>query len=587
MVRKYSVDNVKVEDLLAWINQGRVGLPEMQRPFVWSSTKVRDLIDSLYNGYPIGYIVTWLNPAAKLKNDSDSNNKEIIIDGQQRLTALKAALNGDKVIDKHYKRERIKISFKPSEEIFATRNVATEKDPRWIDDISLIFQPGYNSWKFVDENADRLGMKKSDSGNVLQKVKDISQCEIGNISLSDELSIDAVTNIFNRINSKGVTLSSADLAMSRLSADHSHNGNNIRKQIDYFVQLFNDPTLLTNIEDVDPEFINSKYFDRIKWIVFDKTRIYVPNYSDILHVILAFTYKRGKLTDLVSLISGRNFQTRDFSEQAMDENYQKLLQGASQVFSKLNFQRFTMILRDLGMRNSGKLGLVGYGTLNFAYILYLYLQCELHLSKDKIDSLVKRWVVMSALTGRYSGSSESAIERDIKAISQSGDPVATMKTILGRELTDNFWSITLPEALQRQTTQTSSWRIFQMSQVYSGDRAWLAKDTRAETVMEEEGNIHHIFPRAYLRANNFSKAEINQIANYVWLTRPRNLNIGDRAPKDYLHDSQISQFLNEQNNAENAIPADLPNYDFHNYHHFLEQRRQLMAEKIHHYYDEL
>lgn len=587
MVRKYSVDNVKVEDLLAWINQGRVGLPEMQRPFVWSSTKVWDLIDSLYNGYPIGYIVTWLNPAAKLKNDSDSNNKEIIIDGQQRLTALKAALNGDKVIDKHYKRERIKISFKPSEEIFATRNVATEKDPRWIDDISLIFQPGYNSWKFVDENADRLGMKKSDLGNVLQKVKDISQCEIGNISLSDELSIDAVTNIFNRINSKGVTLSSADLAMSRLSADHSHNGNNIRKQIDYFVQLFNDPTLLTNIEDVDPEFINSKYFDRIKWIVFDKTRIYVPNYSDILHVILAFTYKRGKLTDLVSLISGRNFQTRDFSEQAMDENYQKLLQGASQVFSKLNFQRFTMILRDLGMRNSGKLGLVGYGTLNFAYILYLYLQCELHLSKDKIDSLVKRWVVMSALTGRYSGSSESAIERDIKAISQSGDPVATMKTILGRELTDNFWSITLPEALQRQTTQTSSWRIFQMSQVYSGDRAWLAKDTRAETVMEEEGNIHHIFPRAYLRANNFSKAEINQIANYVWLTRPRNLNIGDRAPKDYLHDSQISQFLNEQNNAENAIPADLPNYDFHNYHHFLEQRRQLMAEKIHHYYDEL
>ena len=532
MVRKYSVDNVKVEDLLAWINQGRVGLPEMQRPFVWSSAKVRDLIDSLYNGYPIGYIVTWLNPAAKLKNDSDSNNKEIIIDGQQRLTALKAALNGDEVIDKHYNREHIAISFKPSEEIFATKNVATEKDPRWIDDISIIFKPDYNSWKFVDESADRLGMEKPDLGNVLQKVKDISQCEIGNISLSDELSIDAVTNIFNRINSKGVTLSSADLAMSRLSADHSHNGNNIRKQIDYFVQLLNDPTLLTNIDAVDPEFVKSKYFDQIKWIADDKTRIYVPNYSDILHVILAFAYKRGKLTDLVSLISGRDFQMRNFSEQAMDENYQKLAQGASQVFNKLNFQRFTMILRDLGMRNSGKLGLFGHGALNFAYILYLYLQCELHLAKDQTDSLVKRWIVMSTLTGRYSGSSESAFERDIKAITQSSDPVATMNTILSRELTDNFWSITLPEALQRQTTQTSSWRIFQMAQVYAGDRAWLAKDTRAETVMEEEGNIHHIFPRAYLRANHFSKAEINQIANYVWLTRPRNMDVGDQAPKD-------------------------------------------------------
>ena len=587
MVRKYSVDNVKVEDLLAWINQGRVGLPEMQRPFVLSSAKVRDLIDSLYNGYPIGYIVTWLNPAAKLKNDSDSNNKEIIIDGQQRLTALKAALNGDEVIDKHYNREHIAISFKPSEEIFATKNVATEKDPRWIDDISIIFKPDYNSWKFVDESADRLGMEKPDLGNVLQKVKDISQCEIGNISLSDELSIDAVTNIFNRINSKGVTLSSADLAMSRLSADHSHNGNNIRKQIDYFVQLLNDPTLLTNIEAVDPEFVKSKYFDQIKWITDDKTRIYVPNYSDILHVILAFAYKRGKLTDLVSLISGRDFQMRNFSEQAMDENYQKLAQGASQVFNKLNFQRFTMILRDLGMRNSGKLGLFGHGALNFAYILYLYLQCELHLAKDQTDSLVKRWIVMSTLTGRYSGSSESAFERDIKAITQSSDPVATMNTILNRELTDNFWSITLPEALQRQTTQTSSWRIFQMAQVYAGDRAWLAKDTRAETVMEEEGNIHHIFPRAYLRANHFSKAEINQIANYVWLTRPRNMDVGDQAPKDYLHDELTSQFFNKQNNAENAIPADLQDYDFHDYYHFLKQRRQLMADKIHHYYDQL
>lgn len=587
MVRKYSVDNVKVDDLLGWINQGRVGLPEMQRPFVWNSAKVRDLIDSLYNGYPIGYIVTWLNPAAKLKNDLDSNNKEIIIDGQQRLTALKAALNGDEVIDKHYNRERIVISFKPSEEIFATKNVATERDPRWIDDISLIFKPDYNSWKFVDENADRLGMEKPDLGNVLQKVKDISQCEIGNIRLSDELSIDAVTNIFNRINSKGITLSSADLAMSRLSADHSHNGNNIRKQIDYFVQLLNDPTLFANIESVDSEFVKSKYFDQIRWIADDRTRIYVPNYSDILHVILAFAYKRGKLTDLVSLISGRDFQTRDFSEQAMDENYQKLSQGASQVFNKLNFQRFTMILRDLGMRNSGKLGLVGHGVLNFAYILYLYLQCELHLAKDQTDSLVKRWIVMSALTGRYSGSSESAFERDIKVIVQSIDSVATMNTILNRELTDNFWSITLPEALQRQTTQTSSWRIFQMAQVYTGDRAWLAKDTRAETVMEEEGNIHHIFPRAYLRTNHFSKAEINQIANYVWLTRPRNMDVGDQAPKDYLHSERINEFFNEQNNAENAIPTALQDYDFHDYHHFLEQRRQLMAEKIHHYYDQL
>ena len=88
MVKNYHVDNVTIEEILGWIKQGKIGLPEMQRPFVWSTAKVRDLIDSLYNGYPIGYIVTWQNPAIGLKNDSSSNNKEIIIDGQQRVTTL-------------------------------------------------------------------------------------------------------------------------------------------------------------------------------------------------------------------------------------------------------------------------------------------------------------------------------------------------------------------------------------------------------------------------------------------------------------------------------------------------------------------
>ena len=78
MVKNYHVDNVTIEEILGWIKEGRVGLPEMQRPIVWSTSKVRDLIDSLYNGYPIGYIVTWQNPTVGLKNDSSSNNKEAL-----------------------------------------------------------------------------------------------------------------------------------------------------------------------------------------------------------------------------------------------------------------------------------------------------------------------------------------------------------------------------------------------------------------------------------------------------------------------------------------------------------------------------
>lgn len=587
MVKNYHVDNVTIEEILGWIKQGKIGLPEMQRPFVWSTAKVRDLIDSLYNGYPIGYIVTWQNPAVGLKNDSSSNNKEIIIDGQQRLTALKAALSGEKVVSQQYITKRIKISFKPSTGEFNTLNSAIEKDPLWINDISDIFKSDFNSYSYVTDNAKKLGMAPEDLGATLQKLLAIRQSEIGDIKLGYNLSIGAVTDIFNRINSKGVSLSSADLAMSRLSADTVHGGNNLRKQIEYFVQLLNDPNLLENIVKFDSDFANTKEFGQIKWIESEVNPIYKPRYADILHLILATSFKRGKLSDMVSLISGRDFEARNYSEEGMKANYEKMQAGATLVFNKSNFQRYLMILRDMGMRNSGKLGLVGHGVFNFGYILFLYLHRITNLSQEKIASYLKRWIIMSALTGRYSGSSETITESDLKMISRDANPINVLDEILDREMNDSFWNGTLPNMLRVQSTQASSWRIFQMSQIYGKDTAWLAKDTSTETVMLEEGNIHHIFPQAYLRKNGFSKGDINQIANYVWVTQPKNLEISDKAPKDYLSDENIIEFMSETNNRENAIPEEIVEYDFHNYSDFLNQRRRLMAKKMREFYENM
>lgn len=587
MVKNYHVDNVTIEEILGWIKQGKIGLPEMQRPFVWSTAKVRDLIDSLYNGYPIGYIVTWQNPAVGLKNDSSSNNKEIIIDGQQRLTALKAALSGEKVVSQQYITKRIKISFKPSTGEFNTLNSAIEKDPLWINDISDIFKSDFNSYSYVTDNAKKLGMAPEDLGATLQKLLAIRQSEIGDIKLGYNLSIGAVTDIFNRINSKGVSLSSADLAMSRLSADTVHGGNNLRKQIEYFVQLLNDPNLLENIVKFDSDFANTKEFGQIKWIASEVNPIYKPRYADILHLILATSFKRGKLSDMVSLISGRDFEARNYSEEGMKANYEKMQAGATLVFNKSNFQRYLMILRDMGMRNSGKLGLVGHGVFNFGYILFLYLHRITNLSQEKIASYLKRWIIMSALTGRYSGSSETITESDLKMINRDANPINVLDDILDREMNDSFWNGTLPNMLRVQSTQASSWRIFQMSQIYGKDTAWLAKDTSTETVMLEEGNIHHIFPQAYLRKNGFSKGDINQIANYVWVTQPKNLEISDKAPKDYLSDENIIEFMSETNNHENAIPEEIVEYDFHNYSDFLNQRRHLMAKKMREFYENM
>ena len=135
---RYSVNSHLVETILAWIKSGEIAIPEIQRPFVWDSTKVRDLIDSLYQGYPIGYIIAWKNPDVRLKDGSTSSGKKVLIDGQQRITALTASLLGQKVLDEDYKTKKIKISFNPLTQVFEVLNPAIEKDKAWIPDISKI-----------------------------------------------------------------------------------------------------------------------------------------------------------------------------------------------------------------------------------------------------------------------------------------------------------------------------------------------------------------------------------------------------------------------------------------------------------------
>ena len=101
---QYQVNNTSIQDLLSWIRCGEVAIPEIQRPFVWDATKVRDLIDSLYAGFPVGYIIIWKNPDIKLKDGSISLGKKILIDGQQRITALQAAIVGSPVVTSNYKK---------------------------------------------------------------------------------------------------------------------------------------------------------------------------------------------------------------------------------------------------------------------------------------------------------------------------------------------------------------------------------------------------------------------------------------------------------------------------------------------------
>lgn len=580
--KSYSIEHNNISDILHWIDKGIIGIPEMQRPFVWSTTQVRDLIDSLYRGYPIGFIVTWQNPDASLKMGGKGQNKEIIIDGQQRITALSAALMGKEIVDDKYLKKRIYISFNPITEEFATRSAAIAKDPKWIPDISIFSQPNFDEFEYVVNNSERLGLPGNELNKIIQKVKSISEAEIGVIKLDSNLPIDQVTDIFNRINQKGTRLSSADFAMSRLSSDLSHHGNDLRKEIDYFIQIYRDKNLAANIKKMDTEFANTEYYQHIAWAEKEHTSIFDPDFGDLLHISLGLGFLRGKLSQLVSLISGRDFEKQTYTEEAMTRAYQKFDEAVQYALNESNFKRYILLLKSLGILDKSYAKLPD-SYVNFGYILYLYLKKNTNFSNDQIEKYTKQWILMTALVKRYVSSPESGFDRDLRLISEANEnnqlPEFFERTI-SQNLTDEFWNLTLPNNMEAQTTQLTNWRIFQMSQIHAKSHAWLEKDKFTADTINEQGNVHHIFPKAYLRKNGFKQNEYNQVANYVWITQPRNLEIADRAPKDYMADAETIKYHSVENDKENAIPVTLKDYDYHQYKQFLEERRKLMAQSI-------
>ena len=249
MSTKFEVNNVSISTLLGYVKDGTIAIPEIQRPFVWDSTKVRNLIDSLYKGYPVGYIITWKNPEVRLKDGSKSEGKQILIDGQQRITALTAALLGQQVLNNNYKKVRIKIAFNIKTEEFQTLNPAIEAQESWIPDISAFMEDGsINTWEFITNYSKKFDIEPNIVNERINKLIQIKNVSIGRIELGSSLDIDTVTEIFIRINSAGVVLSQADFAMSKISVNKEYNGNEIRKTIDYFCHLAKNPIDYENIK---------------------------------------------------------------------------------------------------------------------------------------------------------------------------------------------------------------------------------------------------------------------------------------------------------------------------------------------------
>lgn len=247
--QKYSVNQHPIQSLLTFVISKEIAIPEIQRPFVWDSTQVRKLLDSLFRGYPIGYLIAWRNPNVKLKDGSSANGKRILIDGQQRVTALMAALLGQEVITKEYETVRIRIAFNPQERKFEVLNQVIQNDKAWIPDIASVFAPGFSMLQAVDDYCGRnTAADKNAIFSGLEALKGIVHNLVGLIELDSDLSIEEVTEIFIRVNKEGESLDASDFAMSKIASNEKFDGTTLRKAIDYFCHLAAKPDFYSRLK---------------------------------------------------------------------------------------------------------------------------------------------------------------------------------------------------------------------------------------------------------------------------------------------------------------------------------------------------
>lgn len=604
-IEKYTPNSLSVGAILGLIDSGDIAIPEIQRPFVWKKTQVRDLLDSLYKGYPTGYLIIWKNPDVRLKDGKISAGKKILIDGQQRVTALMTAISGIPVTNSNYRRERIKIAFDPFQafsedqdaEIFAVQDSSHLKSKRWIPDVADVFRNDFSVFSFITNYCrDNPDMEPEMLDKIITKLRSIGNRMIGVIDLSETLNIDIVTDIFIRINSKGTALSQGDFVMSKIAADENYGGNNLRKAIDYFAHLSKVPAFFERIQEEDQEFTQLDYFNKIAWLKNEIEDVYDPDYDDVIRVAFMHKYPRAKLSDLVSLLSGRDFETREYKEEIISDTYIKLKEGVMDVFSEYNFKQFMIAIRSAGFISKKLVN--SQMALDFAYTLYLILTQSKEVSTGEVKRLVQKWYVLSVLTGRYSSSPESAFARDIRLINEQG-VVATLRDIEAATLSETFWEIAVVQNLMVTSTNNPTYLVYLAAQVMMNDVSLLSNNVLVRELIDG-GDVHHIFPKEYLKANGYEKSLYNQEGNYAFLDTQVNKSIGKKAPDDYFPEAQkqcetgiitigsitdYHQLL--ENLHTNCVPEEVFEMDHTRYAEFLEKRRVMMAKKIRMYYEAL
>ena len=521
----YKITQYSVSSILGYVENSQIAIPEIQRPFVWKGEEVRALIDSLYEGYPIGYLIVWQNSQVRVRNFGKGGTKKILIDGQQRVTALMAALLGKEVLDEQYQSHRIRIAFNPlagkGEERFAVCDTKHEEDSRWIPDISIFFRRDFSFRQFEKEykeaNPDEDFTLLEESVDTL---KEIVKHQVGVIELSFLLDIDVVSEIFIRINLQGKPLNQEDFVMSKISVNEQYGGDYIRNCIDYFCHLLREPSFYQVLQQNETEFFNSEYGKALTWCQNEEQSLYIPSYADVLKVVLISYFGKTRIGDLVHLLSGRDgekkiFSKKEISKKVSEEAFEKLGAGVKAFVCEENFQGFQKALKKAGYSCSRLL--YSQSVLNYCYAMYLLMYRQ-GIGEKERESLLSKWITMAMITGHYQSGGESTVQKDYANAQEEGF-ASYLAQIEELKLTDEFYNNILSEKFTSTTARTAPFLAYVATQCARGVHS-LYSDVTIEELYKNKTESYQILPKAYLAKCGYKTREIyGQVANLTYISK--------------------------------------------------------------------
>ena len=591
----YKITQYSVSSILGYVENSQIAIPEIQRPFVWKGEEVRALIDSLYEGYPIGYLIVWQNSQVRVRNFGKGGTKKILIDGQQRVTALMAALLGKEVLDEQYQSHRIRIAFNPlagkGEERFAVCDTKHEEDSRWISDISIFFRRDFSFRQFEKEYKEaNPGEDFTPLEESVDTLKEIVKHQVGVIELSFLLDIDVVSEIFIRINLQGKPLNQEDFVMSKISVNEQYGGDYIRNCIDYFCHLLREPSFYQVLQQNETEFFNSEYGKVLTWCQNEEQSLYIPSYADVLKVVLISYFGKTRIGDLVHLLSGRDgekkiFSKKEISKKVSEEAFEKLGAGVKAFVCEENFQGFQKALKKAGYSCSRLL--YSQSVLNYCYAMYLLMYRQ-GIGEKERESLLSKWITMAMITGHYQSGGESTVQKDYANAQEEGF-ASYLAQIEELKLTDEFYNNILPEKFTSTTARTAPFLAYVATQCARGVHS-LYSDVTIEELYKNKTESYQILPKAYLAKCGYKTREIyGQVANLTYISKETKDIIRKKSPVDYKEDlekaigiEKICTSLKENGLAETIFTANETDVI-----QILADRRRQMASEIRDFYKTL